>query len=121
MNRSALMVVCIFQCCFIVAQNTAQFKGEVTNKETQLPIPNVIVLIDSIQTGEITDSSGKFHLKDVIPGYYNVTFRANGYKDLIVYLVGFRADQITVYLAEMVPLTMYDFPKEFWRKKKKKK
>ena len=68
--------------CFPFAggsKDTGTVAGIVTDKETGEPIFYVAVLLEGTVLGAMTDNDGKFTIKDVKPGTYNVRFSHVGY------------------------------------------
>jgi len=104
----------------IYSQDTAQFKGWGVDLESKNPISNVVVLVVSKNIAQLTDSIGQFKFGYLPPGSYSILFRSPGYKDYKIEKLELRAGIITICTPKMIPLTRDDFPKEFWKKKKKR-
>ena len=66
--------------------NTGEVKGIVTDPSGAV-IPNVAVTITNVQTGVRTtttsNGSGLYDIPSLLPGTYNISFRAAGFKDYV--------------------------------------
>lgn len=71
----------------ISAQNSGQLSGRVVDRQTQLPIEGVTVLLENSLMGVATDSDGYFTINDVPTKTYNVTISHLGYQSQTIYNV----------------------------------
>lgn len=62
------------------AQETKSIKGFVFDKETLKPLPGATVIIQETKLGAKTKPTGKFEIKNLKPGRYNIVVRYIGYK-----------------------------------------
>ena len=60
--------------------NSASITGTVTDKDANTPLPHVQVFIESLQLGDVSDLHGAFHIKNIPPGNYRLTFSLLGYE-----------------------------------------
>jgi len=69
---------------FAWAQPTCTFsiRGKITDGETGLPLPSVVVSIQKSQTAVMTDKNGIFELPTLCHGDYSVSYTLLGYKSL---------------------------------------
>ena len=68
---------------FIMAQQTASMSGRVIDKKDQSELIGVTVLIKGTSNGSTTDANGKFTLKGIKAGEYNIEISYIGYKKII--------------------------------------
>lgn len=83
MNTYAkLIFIFIFFPLVITAQenNRITIKGRVLDKETGAPLENVNIFLTNTTIGTSTDKSGKFIIKNIPYGTYNIIFSYIGYK-----------------------------------------
>lgn len=70
-----------------LAQNPTQtIKGTVLDKQSQSPIPGVMIIVlgsDPIKR-TLTDPDGKFKLEDMAPGRYDIQAKYMGYKEFVI-------------------------------------
>ena len=77
-------------------QSTGMIKGTIIDKETGEPIPFANVIIDmENKIGAVSDMDGRFTIKNLAPGKYDVTFKYIGYETRIYEDVKVEADRIT--------------------------
>ena len=83
----------------LFAQNTTQtIKGTVIDKQSQLTIPGVAVIIlesDPLKAG-ISDEEGRYKITDVLPGRYDLKVTYSGYKELVLSNIVVSAGKETV-------------------------
>lgn len=83
--RLLLLLAILYSKLF--AQNSTQtIRGTVMDKQSQSPLPgvNIIVLGSDPLIGASTDENGKFEMKDIKPGRYDVKFSFLGYKEIVL-------------------------------------
>lgn len=80
------------------AQNTGEIKGKVFDDITGTPLPgaNVFVKYGDQLIGSSTDDQGRFTLKPLNPGVYNVEVSYISYKKHVITNVQVNPDKITV-------------------------
>ncbi|MEZ4829174.1 MAG: TonB-dependent receptor [Bacteroidia bacterium] len=61
--------------------------GRIYNELTNLPLEYGTILLQGTNYGSFTDAEGKFEIKGIPPGLYNVEARYTGYKPEVVYEV----------------------------------
>jgi len=66
-----------------MAQQTASLSGKVIDKKDQSELIGVTVLIKGTSNGTSTDANGKFTLRGIKPGEYNIEISYIGYKKII--------------------------------------
>lgn len=81
-----------------IIDGQSALKGKVTDKETEEPIPfaNIVVYKDGeMITGSTTDFDGRYTIKPIKSGYYDVRVAYIGYENLEMKGVVLNADKIT--------------------------
>lgn len=93
------VIIAVASISLAVAQNgQGSLKGKVLDKESGEPLPFVNVIVESNGTqvaGGSTDFDGKFNIKPIPPGSYNIKARFVGYQPLMITGVVINADKIT--------------------------
>ncbi len=95
-----------FQIAALQAQ-TGVIKGKVINAETNEPIPFANVLVVGTTLGTTTDVDGNFELKNLTPGFTNLSVSFLGFKTLL-----FRDVQVTNAKAAYVQIAIEPAAKE---------
>ncbi len=67
-----------------VALDYGQIKGVVTDKKTKEPIFGVTVMIVSTEQGATTDENGRYNIRLVLPGTYDVVYTNIGYQKRVI-------------------------------------
>ncbi|MBC8046152.1 MAG: TonB-dependent receptor [Fimbriimonadaceae bacterium] len=80
------LIITFFISSFTFAQNNGTLKGEISDKQTQLPIEFATVSLlnaadSSIAGGTLTDSTGSFLLQEITAGNYITKISFIGYAD----------------------------------------
>ncbi len=75
-----IMTMLLAMLASLTAQNKSSIKGYVFDKETLKPLPGATVIIRDTKMGAKTKSDGKFEIKNLTPGRYNIIVRYIGYK-----------------------------------------
>lgn len=87
MKKIFAFVYLLVAASFAMAQNPTQtIKGTVLDKQSQSPIPGVMVIVlgsDPIKR-TLTDADGKFKLEEMAPGRYDIQARYSGYKEFVI-------------------------------------
>ena len=90
----------------LLAQNSSEITGKILDYETKEPLPgaSVYVEVGANKKGASTEADGRFTIRPLTPGTYNVYISFIGYEDRIVKLVEVLPDQITyigdIYMSE---------------------
>lgn len=96
-----IMVVTLLLAQVLTAQNTntGEIKGIVTDSSGAV-IPNVTVTITNTQTGVVTNAvtngSGLYDVPSLLPGTYNVSFKRDGFRDLVHQNVSLEVETIGI-------------------------
>jgi hypothetical protein len=70
----------------IAQNNTQTLKGTVIDKQAQIGLPgvNIVILNTNPLKASTTDANGKFKIVDVLPGRYDVKISFIGYKEVVM-------------------------------------
>ncbi len=104
----------------LYAQNVGEIKGKVYDAETGQPLPgaNVYVKLGQMPLGTATDMDGRFTLKPLDPGVYDVHVSFIGYNEFIKQAVRVNPNKITfldtIYLG--MGVTIGEVVIEEWKK-----
>ena len=71
--HTIIVIFILAFCCRINAQNTGNIYGRVTDSETGAYMIGAVVQIKSSLTGSNIDLTGRYTLKNVMTGTYDVT------------------------------------------------
>lgn len=85
--KTRIAILLSFLPFFLFAQNASQtIKGTVLDKQSQQPMPGVIVSILDIQPSKqaLSDANGKYKLNDIQPGRYDIKVSYPGYKEQVL-------------------------------------
>lgn len=88
--KLAILLLLLFIVTCVNAQVTTEVSGYVKD-EAGLPIFTATVVLNNTSTGAVTDDNGRFLIKDVVPGSYNITASFLGYKSVTKYNVIIRS------------------------------
>lgn len=69
----------------IVAQNNGIIRGRVLEAETNMPLPFATILIQGTANAAVSDTAGRYELKNIPAGLYNINVRLIGYKPKTVF------------------------------------
>jgi outer membrane receptor for ferrienterochelin and colicin len=69
----------------LTAQNAGQLSGRILDKQTQLPIEGVTLILEGSTMGVVTDEGGYFNFKDVPTQSYNLIVSHLGYQSKTVF------------------------------------
>ena len=89
LKHIALVVCCICIHITVFAQNST-LTGKIVDKESNLPIKDVVITLDKCDLWAISNKDGVFTLRDIPNGNYKLFFSYIGYKD----------EGIEVYISE---------------------
>ncbi len=84
-KKLVFVVVIFFTSVSPLFSQTGTIKGRVYNSINNEPIPFANVIIDSTQTGALSDIDGNYEIKNLTPGIYNVVCATIGYKKAMFY------------------------------------
>lgn len=76
-----LFVLLIISFKGVTQNNTQTIRGIITEKLTQTPIPGAMIQILSLQKGVVSDSLGRFSLKNIPPNRYEIRISSVGFKN----------------------------------------
>lgn len=104
--------ICIISFNSVYPQSfTGILKGKVTDALTNLPLPEVNIMVKDTHFGTITDSSGEFLIKKLPPGRYQLIASAIGYNSIsynqIVFnssspaIINFKLNQAVILFPEV--------------------
>lgn len=79
MKKLFLPLIILFQTSVLSAQNTGSLGGTVTDAKTGKPLIRATVLIQGTQLGALTDSIGRYLIRNVPTKTYNVESKYLGY------------------------------------------
>ncbi|MEM9934219.1 MAG: TonB-dependent receptor [Bacteroidota bacterium] len=79
MKKLFLPLIILFQTSVLSAQNTGSLGGTVTDAKTGKPLIRATVLIQGTQLGALTDSIGRYLIRNVPAKTYNVESKYLGY------------------------------------------
>jgi len=90
-----LMLVFFTHSGTLIAQNGGTLAGQVTDAETNEPLPGANVTINGTVLGAATDGKGQFLITNIPPANYSLTISMIGYQRLIQENVLVQADKTT--------------------------
>ncbi len=85
----------------LVAQSTGSITGKVLDKNTQLPLEFVNVILDGTALGGSSDSTGYFLIENIPVGTYNILVNNLGYKTFTLYNVVLTSGNENTYTIEL--------------------
>ncbi|MCK4689080.1 MAG: carboxypeptidase-like regulatory domain-containing protein, partial [Candidatus Marinimicrobia bacterium] len=88
MILTLLLTVCL-------SAQTGDISGVVIDKETQSPLIGVNVVVIDTDWGAATDLNGRYHIRNIPVGTYNLTFHMMGYEKLEKLNIPVSPDRIT--------------------------
>ncbi len=96
--QTAVILLLILFSFSLHAQQIGEIKGKVFDKETKISIPgaNVYVEVGGKKIGSATDMDGRFTIKPLQPGTYNLNISYLGYNTQQIYSVSVNTDKITL-------------------------
>ena len=97
MIRKLLLTAIVFTFSLYSFAQSGSMQGKVTDKDTKEPIPFANVVIElggKIINGGTTDFDGKYNIKPISPGKYDVKVTYVGYKNLMIKGVIINANKI---------------------------
>ncbi|MCK5079586.1 MAG: carboxypeptidase regulatory-like domain-containing protein, partial [Bacteroidales bacterium] len=106
MLRNLLLTIGIVLATSLVVfpQTSGTLQGKVIDNKTneELPFVNVVIEVDGYQVGgSASDINGKYVIKPIPPGTYDVRATAIGYTDLLVRGVQINANQVRFFDLKM--------------------
>lgn len=83
--KLSILILIILAPALVQAQDLVQSIRGIVISEKTLPVTGAaIVVLDDPKMGAVTDSTGKFRVRNVPVGRYNVEIRALGYKPVLI-------------------------------------
>ena len=86
-----------------LAQQTGGLMGEVLDKNTQKPIQGAFVQINNTKFATLTDSLGRYTIKSIPTGQYQITIKSIGSLPYTLYNVIVSSGNITSNSIELIP------------------
>ena len=80
MNDRLIAIIIFFLLSFSMAALAADLEGEIRDVRTGALLPGVHVSISGTKIGASSDSHGRYRLKNLVPGEYEIVFQVIGYK-----------------------------------------
>jgi hypothetical protein len=83
---------------------TGEINGKVIDRQTKSPVPYATITLElngAIVAGAQSDMSGKYAIKPLTPGRYNVKAVLNGYQPTVVKGIKVVSDKFSVVTLEM--------------------
>ena len=80
-----LFLLFLLNIYFLAAQNSGQLSGRILDRQSQLPLQGVTVLLENTTMGMATDEEGYFTFKDVPTRTYNLVISHLGYQSQTIY------------------------------------
>ena len=85
--KGILLILSLFFGLSIFAQNKGNISGWVVDKNTQFPLAGVSVKIVNTPYSAVTDSNGKYSIKSIPTGQYQIKFNSIGFYPLTLFNV----------------------------------
>lgn len=103
-KKFTILSIIFFISSCLLAQ-TGTIKGVVTNLNNNEKVfgANVFVEVNGVMKGQSTDPDGKYTIKPLNPGTYNVKAKVMGYKPVLLSKVEVTSDNITYLNIELEP------------------
>ena len=67
---------------------TGKIAGQVTDAETNEPLPGVNVILEGTEQGAATDANGEYYIINVTPGTYSLSASMVGYQQIVINSLG---------------------------------
>lgn len=80
--RLLIILILILLITVCLGAQTGDIIGVLIDKETQAPLTGVNVVISGTDWGAATDLDGRYHIRNIPVGTYNLTFQMMGYEKL---------------------------------------
>lgn len=81
-NKIFGFLMMMFLCCNVYIMKAGTVKGKVTDKQTKEPIIGVTVQIVGTSVGAVTDLDGRYEIKNLKNGVYDLEVRCVSYKTI---------------------------------------
>ena len=104
--KTCMLLTALVLSSALIAQTSGEIKGKVIDLNSKEPVPYASVYVEAAGqlVGTITSESGKFTIKPLNPGIYNVTIQFTGYDTIII--PGVRVDPDKISFVETVEMGM---------------
>jgi hypothetical protein len=89
-KKQTILIIILNLCMGITAESKegdvepGQLKGKLIDQTTRQPLIFANVMIEGIDIGAATDTTGVYVIKNVTPGIYNVRYQMMGYETRLV-------------------------------------
>jgi hypothetical protein len=116
-----VLIVLLFSISSATAQEKNFIAGSVLNGETGAPIPNASVFITNTSKGTVTSTNGKFELRGIAAGKYDLILSSVGYSTQVYSFSSEKLPlQLKVYLepkaTELEAVIVEPYEKDGWQK-----
>jgi CarboxypepD_reg-like domain/TonB-dependent Receptor Plug Domain len=101
MKRFFLLLCLCASFSFLTAQNTGSITGQVTDKNTQLPLGGASVQLEGTQKGTVADSLGRFRIGGIPAKTYNLLISKTGYKSTTLFNIIINSGNENTYSIEL--------------------
>lgn len=95
-NKLLLSVIFTLLALVNFAQGTGKILGKVVDQKTGEELPSVIVIVEGTSFGAATDYEGKFLIKNMKPGIYNLMVSSVAYNKKNIKSVEVKAGEVTM-------------------------
>jgi outer membrane receptor protein involved in Fe transport len=102
--RGLIGSLLIFSCFALFAQN-GTLKGQVIDEDIKEPLIGAYVRIIGTYGATITDENGKFEIKNIKPGDYNINVTFMGYQERVYSGIKLKANETTTLNVKLTPRT----------------
>jgi outer membrane receptor for ferrienterochelin and colicin len=107
MKRIFLFIICFSINGFCIeAEKNGSIEGIVLDKSTKQPLFAANIIIPGISSGDATEYDGKFFIKNIPPGVYQLKASMIGYETQIKTQVNVSINQVTKIVFELNPVSI---------------
>ncbi len=105
--KKVYLFLCIWlKVVLLYAQNTATITGTIKDKKDNSELIGVNVLLKGTSLGAVTDVNGKFIIKNVKPGEYNVEISYIGYNKTLLTGIKVKAGDVKELQVQLIPTSV---------------
>jgi hypothetical protein len=111
-KKQTILIIILGLCMGITAESkegdveAGQLKGKLIDQTTRQPLIFANMMIEGIDTGAATDTTGVYVIKDVTPGIYNIRYQMMGYETRLANQVIVNPGRTTWQQIEMESMTL---------------